>query len=48
MAQSMGMGVLPWGPLRSGFLSGKYSSTATGPVDTASRPRGALATPTTW
>lgn len=35
MAQSMGMGVMPWGPLRSGFLSGKYSSTATGPVDTA-------------
>ena len=35
MAQSMGMGVMPWGPLRSGFLSGKYSSTATGPADTA-------------
>src|ERR1700730_5891639 len=35
MAQSMGMGVMPWGPLRSGFLSGKYSSTATGPMDTA-------------
>ena len=35
MAQSMGMGVMPWGPLRSGFLSGKYSSTTTGPVDTA-------------
>jgi aryl-alcohol dehydrogenase-like predicted oxidoreductase len=35
MAQSMGMGVMPWGPLKSGFLSGKYSSTATGQVDTA-------------
>ncbi|MFJ4467709.1 aldo/keto reductase [Streptomyces sp. NPDC089424] len=35
MAQALGMGVLPWGPLRSGFLSGKYSSSATGPVDTA-------------
>ena len=35
MAQSMGMGVMPWGPLRSGFLSGKYSSTATGPAETA-------------
>ena len=34
MAQSMGMGVLPWGPLKSGFLSGKYSSAATGDVDT--------------
>ncbi|HEY1701452.1 MAG TPA: aldo/keto reductase [Trebonia sp.] len=35
MAQSMGMGILPWGPLKSGFLSGKYASTAAGPVDTA-------------
>jgi aryl-alcohol dehydrogenase-like predicted oxidoreductase len=35
MAQAMGMGVMPWGPLKSGFLSGKYSSTATGPADTA-------------
>ena len=34
MAESMGMGVMPWSPLRSGFLSGKYSSKATGPVDT--------------
>jgi aryl-alcohol dehydrogenase-like predicted oxidoreductase len=34
MAQALGMGVMPWGPLRSGFLSGKYSSAATGPVDT--------------
>jgi aryl-alcohol dehydrogenase-like predicted oxidoreductase len=34
MAQAMGMGVMPWSPLKSGFLSGKYSSTATGPVDT--------------
>ncbi|HEX3956285.1 MAG TPA: aldo/keto reductase [Trebonia sp.] len=35
MAQAMGMGMLPWGPLKSGFLSGKYSSGATGKVDTA-------------
>jgi aryl-alcohol dehydrogenase-like predicted oxidoreductase len=28
------MGMLPWGPLKSGFLSGKYSSATTGPVDT--------------
>ncbi|GGJ77704.1 aldo/keto reductase [Streptomyces camponoticapitis] len=34
MAQAMGMGVMPWGPLKSGFLSGKYASSATGPVDT--------------
>ncbi|WP_433172430.1 aldo/keto reductase [Actinoallomurus sp. CA-150999] len=35
MAQAMGMGVLPWGPLKNGFLSGKYSSTAgAGTVDT--------------
>ena len=33
MAQAMGMGVMPWGPLKSGFLSGKYSSTAPGPED---------------
>jgi aryl-alcohol dehydrogenase-like predicted oxidoreductase len=39
MAQAMGMGVLPWSPLKSGFLSGKYSSATTGPVDTS---RGAL------
>ncbi|MGH3167050.1 MAG: aldo/keto reductase [Trebonia sp.] len=39
MAQAMGMGVLPWSPLKSGFLSGKYSSSASGSVDTA---RGAL------
>jgi aryl-alcohol dehydrogenase-like predicted oxidoreductase len=34
MAQAMGIGVMPWGPLKSGFLSGKYSSATTGPVDT--------------
>jgi aryl-alcohol dehydrogenase-like predicted oxidoreductase len=34
MAQAMGMGVLPWSPLKGGFLSGKYSSGNTGPVDT--------------
>ncbi|WP_326625167.1 MULTISPECIES: aldo/keto reductase [unclassified Streptomyces] len=34
MAQALGMGVMPWGPLKSGFLSGKYSSTTSGPVDT--------------
>lgn len=34
MAQALGMGVMPWGPLKSGFLSGKYSSATTGQVDT--------------
>jgi aryl-alcohol dehydrogenase-like predicted oxidoreductase len=34
LAQAKGMGVLPWSPLKSGFLSGKYSSTRTGPVET--------------
>ena len=34
LARAMGMGVLPWGPLKSGFLSGKYSSAGTGTVDT--------------
>ncbi|MFJ8146776.1 aldo/keto reductase [Streptomyces sp. NPDC096048] len=34
MAQALGMGVMPWGPLKSGFLSGKYSSATTGAVDT--------------
>src|ERR1700730_2321994 len=35
MAQALGMAVMPWGPLKRGFLSGKYSSTATTPMDTA-------------
>jgi aryl-alcohol dehydrogenase-like predicted oxidoreductase len=39
MAQALGLGVLPWGPLKSGFLSGKYSGGPAGPVDTT---RGAL------
>lgn len=43
MARSLGMGVLPWGPLKSGFLSGKYASSRTGPVDTT---RGFAGTPT--
>jgi aryl-alcohol dehydrogenase-like predicted oxidoreductase len=25
MAQSLGMGVMPWSPLKNGFLSGRYS-----------------------
>jgi len=38
MARTLGMGMLAWGPLRSGRLSGKYSSaTAGGQVDTARR-----------
>jgi aryl-alcohol dehydrogenase-like predicted oxidoreductase len=34
MARELGMGVLPWSPLASGFLSGKYSSARAGQVDT--------------
>jgi aryl-alcohol dehydrogenase-like predicted oxidoreductase len=34
MARAMGMGVMPWSPLRGGFLSGKYSSSNTTSVDT--------------
>ncbi|MGJ6969567.1 aldo/keto reductase [Streptosporangium sp. G11] len=34
MAEAMGMGVLPWSPLRGGFLSGKYSSAKKTEIDT--------------
>jgi RNA polymerase sigma-B factor len=34
LAQDAGMGVLPWSPLKSGFLSGKYRRDQTGPTDT--------------
>jgi Predicted oxidoreductases (related to aryl-alcohol dehydrogenases) len=34
MAAEMGMGVMPWSPLKSGFLSGKFRRGATGEVDT--------------
>ncbi|GGI94843.1 aldo/keto reductase [Streptomyces brasiliensis] len=34
LARAKGMGVLPWSPLKSGFLPAKYSSARTGPVDT--------------
>jgi aryl-alcohol dehydrogenase-like predicted oxidoreductase len=33
MAQQLGLGVMPWSPLRNGFLSGKFTRTGTGPVD---------------
>jgi aryl-alcohol dehydrogenase-like predicted oxidoreductase len=39
MAQSLGMGVMPWSPLKSGFLSGKFSRRNASPVDS---PRSAL------
>ena len=31
MAQALGIGVLPWSPLKNGFLSGKYASGAARP-----------------
>lgn len=34
MAQAMGMGILPWSPLKSGFLSGKFRRDSMGDVDT--------------
>jgi aryl-alcohol dehydrogenase-like predicted oxidoreductase len=37
LSQAMDMGVLPWGPLRSGFLSGKYSSATVGTVPDTTR-----------
>lgn len=34
MAQAMGVGVMPWSPLKSGFLSGKFRRNGAGNVDT--------------
>lgn len=34
MAQAMGMAIMPWSPLKSGFLSGKFRRDSTGHVDT--------------
>ena len=33
-AMGMGMGIMPWSPLKSGFLSGKFRRGCTGNVDT--------------
>ncbi|MFC8516182.1 aldo/keto reductase [Streptomyces sp. NPDC057257] len=33
LAQDAGMGVLPWSPLKSGYLSGKYRRGQAGPAD---------------
>jgi aryl-alcohol dehydrogenase-like predicted oxidoreductase len=33
MAGHLGLGVMPWSPLRNGFLSGKFSRTGKGAVD---------------
>jgi aryl-alcohol dehydrogenase-like predicted oxidoreductase len=38
MAQSMGIGVMPWSPLKNGFLSGKYRRDNAGSVDTLRAP----------
>jgi aryl-alcohol dehydrogenase-like predicted oxidoreductase len=40
MAQSMGIGVMPWSPLKNGFLSGKCNRDNAGSVDS---PRSAMA-----
>jgi aryl-alcohol dehydrogenase-like predicted oxidoreductase len=34
MAQEMGMGIMPWSPLKHGFLSGKFRRDNAGSVDT--------------
>jgi aryl-alcohol dehydrogenase-like predicted oxidoreductase len=34
MARAMGMGIMPWSPLKSGFLSGKFRRGGSGNVDT--------------
>jgi aryl-alcohol dehydrogenase-like predicted oxidoreductase len=34
-AQALGLGVLPWSPLKNGFLSGKYASGRPAPADSA-------------
>ncbi|MDR6289030.1 MULTISPECIES: aldo/keto reductase [Inquilinus] len=34
MAQALGMGIMPWSPLKSGFLSGKFKRGNSGDVDT--------------
>jgi hypothetical protein len=34
MAQAMGMGIVPWSPLKDGFLSGKFRRDKAGSVDT--------------
>jgi aryl-alcohol dehydrogenase-like predicted oxidoreductase len=39
MAQSMGIGVMPWSPLKNGFLSGKYNRDNAGSVGS---PRSAM------
>ncbi|MCA1218350.1 aldo/keto reductase [Streptomyces sp. 8L] len=43
LARDAGMGMLPWSPLKSGFLSGKYTRTGGAPAD--SRRASVLGTP---
>jgi aryl-alcohol dehydrogenase-like predicted oxidoreductase len=45
MAEALGMGVLPWSPLRGGQLSGKYTRNNGAPADSR---RGRYAEPTEW
>ncbi|MET7290399.1 aldo/keto reductase [Streptomyces sp. NPDC005573] len=40
MAQDMGIGVMPWSPLKNGLLSGKYRRGNAGSVDSARRAHG--------
>ncbi|WP_454651245.1 aldo/keto reductase [Bradyrhizobium liaoningense] len=34
MARALGMGIMPWSPLKSGFLSGKFRRGGSGDIDT--------------
>lgn len=34
MAQALGMGIMPWSPLKSGFLSGKFKRGSKDDIDT--------------
>ena len=38
LGQELGMGVMPWSPLKNGFLSGKYSRARNGSVETGRTP----------
>src|SRR6202166_2021122 len=42
MAQAMGMGIMPWSPLKHGLLSGKFRRDSAGSVDTKRDAWGAL------
>src|ERR1700704_5460133 len=42
MAQELGLGVMPWSPLKNGWLSGKYTRENTGSAASAASSRAAI------